>query len=108
MWAKSLLRWAARRVSQGGQAGRVEKEWLTELERVPGKLTKLAHASSVLIRNASRLRPFRHNSRKARLDDRIMDMIVPSAGCGGIDATLRQEDRIRQLEQKQKGVFRRD
>jgi hypothetical protein len=25
-----------------------------------------------------------------------------------IDATLRQEDRIRQLEQKQKGVFKKD
>jgi hypothetical protein len=39
-----LIRWGARRIGQDDLASRYEEEWLADLERVPGKLTKLAHS----------------------------------------------------------------
>ena len=54
--ARCLLRWGAGRIGQADQALRYEEEWLADLERVPGKLTKLAHACGVLARSVPRLR----------------------------------------------------
>lgn len=64
-----LLRWGARRVGHAGQACRYEEEWLADLERVPGKATKLAHACGVLILSVPRLR--------AQLRRRSRGMLLP-------------------------------
>jgi hypothetical protein len=78
--ARCLLRWGARRIGRADQAQRYEEEWLADLERVPGNLTKLGYACGVVIRSVPRLRAqFRHGPRGARLPGvlpgRIMDAI---------------------------------
>src|SRR6266516_4256354 len=66
--ARRLLRWGARHIGQPDQAKRYEEEWLADLDRIPGKLTKLAHACGVLVRSVPRLRAqFRPQGRRARL-----------------------------------------
>lgn len=66
--ARWLIRWGARRVGQADQARRYEEEWLADLERVPGKVTKLAHACGVLAVSVPRLRAqFRRSSQGALL-----------------------------------------
>jgi GAF domain len=54
--ARWLLRWGARRTGQDDKARRYEEEWLADLERVPGKITKLAHTCGVLAFSVPRLR----------------------------------------------------
>jgi len=78
--ARYLLRWGARRIGPAGQAERYEEEWLADLESVPGKLTKLAHACGVVIRSVPRLRAqFRPRPRGGPLSrilpGRMMDRI---------------------------------
>jgi GAF domain len=78
--ARCLLRWGARRIGRADQAQRYEEEWLADLERVPGNLTKLGYAVGVVVRSVPRLRAqFRHGPRRARLPGvlpgRIMDAI---------------------------------
>src|SRR5215831_15642446 len=78
--ARCLLRWGARRIGQADQAERYEEEWLADLERVPGKLTKLVRACSILVRSVPPLRAqFRKRPRRARqssvLSNRMMDKI---------------------------------
>jgi hypothetical protein len=63
--ARCLLRWGARRIGPADQAERYEEEWLADLERVPGKLTKLVHACGVLVRSVPRLRA-QYRERRAR------------------------------------------
>jgi hypothetical protein len=66
--ARCLLRWGARHIGQADQAERYEEEWLADLDRIPGKLTKLAHACGVLVRSVPCLRAqFRPQARWARL-----------------------------------------
>jgi hypothetical protein len=66
--ARRLLRWGARRIGHDGQARRYEEEWLADLERVPGKTAKLAHACGVLALSVPRLRAqYRRSSRGALL-----------------------------------------
>jgi hypothetical protein len=78
--ARCLLRWGARRIGRADQAGRYEEEWLADLERVPGNLTKLGYACGVLVRSVPRLRAqFRPGPRRTRLpgilSGRIIDTI---------------------------------
>ncbi len=78
--ARCLLRWGARRIGRADQAQRYEEEWLADLERVPGNLTKLGYACGVVIRSVPRLRAqFRQGPRGPRLPGvlpgRIMDAI---------------------------------
>ena len=49
--ARSLLRWGARRIGRPEQAKRYEEEWLADLERIPGSLTRLIYASGVVVRS---------------------------------------------------------
>jgi GAF domain len=92
--ARCLLRWGAGRIGRADQAQRYEEEWLADLERVPGNLTKLGYACGVVIRSVPRLRAqFRHGPRGARLPGvlpgRIMDAIGEQlAGSVEIGATL--------------------
>lgn len=92
--ARCLLRWGARRIGRADQAQRYEEEWLADLERVPGNLTKLGYACGVVVRSVPRLRAqFRHGPRGARLpgilSGRIMDAIGEQlAGSLEINATL--------------------
>jgi hypothetical protein len=66
--ASWLLGWGARRIGDADQARRCEEEWLADLERVPGKVTKLAHACGVLALSVPRLRAqVRRGSRRALL-----------------------------------------
>jgi GAF domain len=66
--ARQLLGWGARRIGDADQARRYAEEWLADLERVPGKVTKLAHACGVLALSVPRLRAqVRRGSRRARL-----------------------------------------
>ena len=65
--ARRLLRWGARRIGQADQAERYEEEWLADLERVPGNLTKFMYACGVVVRSVPRLRTqFRQRPRRAR------------------------------------------
>jgi GAF domain-containing protein len=57
-----FLRWGARRIGPPHQARRFEEEWLADLERVPGKVTKLAHACGVVALSVPRLRAQYHRS----------------------------------------------
>jgi GAF domain len=92
--ARRLLRWGARRIGHTGQAERYEEEWLADLERVPGKLTKLIHASGVLIWSVPRLRAqFRQRPSRRRLSGvlprRMMNRIGKQlAGTQEIAVTL--------------------
>lgn len=90
--ARGLLRWGARRIGQAGQARRYEEEWLADLERVPGKVTKVAHACGVLARSVPRLRAqFRRSLRRAVLPGWIVDRTSEQlAGALEIDATLQR------------------
>jgi GAF domain len=72
--ARWLLRWGARHIGQVDQASRYEEEWLADLERVPGKVTKLAHACGVVALSVPRLRAhFRRRPRRALLSGWIAD-----------------------------------
>ncbi len=78
--ARCLLRWGARRIGRADQAGRYEEEWLADLERVPGSLTKLGYACGVLARSVPRLRAqFRPDPSRTRLpgilSGRVIDTI---------------------------------
>ena len=92
--ARCLLRWGARRIGRADQARRYEEEWLADLERVPGNLTKLGYACGVVVRSVPRLRAqFRRGPPRARLPGilpgRIMDAIGEQlAGSLEINATL--------------------
>jgi hypothetical protein len=92
--ARCLLRWGARRIGRADQARRYEEEWLADLERIPGNLTKLGYACGVVIRSVPRLRAqFRQGPREARLPGilpgHIMDAIGEQlAGSLEIGATL--------------------
>jgi hypothetical protein len=91
--ARRLLRWGARRIGQADQASRYEEEWLADLERVPGKATKLAHVCVVLALSVPRLRAqFRSGPRRALLPGWIADGTAGQlAGASGIDASLQRE-----------------
>ena len=92
--ARCLVRWGARRIGRADQAQRYEEEWLADLERVPGNLTKLGYACGVVIRSVPRLRAqFRQGPRGARLPGilpgRVMDAISEQlAGSVEIGARL--------------------
>ena len=92
--ARCLLRWGARHIGQADQAARYEEEWLADLDRVPGKLTKLLHACGVVARSVPRLRAqFHPEGRRARLfgvlAGRVMDRTAKRlAAAPGIGATL--------------------
>jgi hypothetical protein len=92
--ARCLLRWGARRIGRADQARRYEEEWLADLERVPGSLTKLGYACGVVVRSVPRLRAqFRRGPCGARLpgvlSGRLMDAIDEQlAGSLEIGATL--------------------
>jgi hypothetical protein len=94
--ARCLLRWGARRLGRADQAERYEEEWLADLERVPGGLTKLAFACGVVVWSVPRLRAqFRRGRHRERppgiLPGRIMDAIGEQlAGSLEIGATLQQ------------------
>lgn len=76
--AEWLLRWGARRIGGADQGKRYEEEWLADLEQVPGKVTKLAHAVSVVALSVPRMRvQFRRSLRRALLPGWLAD---PSAG----------------------------
>ncbi len=92
--ARRLLRWGARRIGRADRAERYEEEWLADLERVPGGLTKLAYACGIVVWSVPRLRAqFRQGRHRARLPGvlpgRIMDAIGEQlAGSLEIDARL--------------------
>jgi len=66
--ARCLLRWGARRLGREDRVERYEEEWLADLERVPGNLTKLAYACGVVAWSVPRLRAqFRRGRHRARL-----------------------------------------
>jgi GAF domain len=90
--ARWLLRWGARRIGQADKARRYEEEWLADLERVPGKLTKLAHACGVLAISVPRLRAqFRQGQGRALLPGCIADRVAEQlAGISGADAALQR------------------
>jgi len=84
----------ARRIGRADQAERYEEEWLADLERVPGNLTKLGYACGVLVRSVPRLRAqFRQGPGRTRLPGvlpgRIIDTISEQlAGSLEVGATL--------------------
>lgn len=91
--ARYLLRWGARRIGPPDQAGRYEEEWLADLERVPGNLTKVIYACGVLVRSVPRLRTQFRGSPRTRLpgllSGRVVDRIGHQlAGLREIGATL--------------------
>ncbi len=64
--ARWLLRWGARRLGQPGRTRRYEEEWLADLDRIPGKITKLAHSCGVVTMSVPRLRAqFRRGRHRA-------------------------------------------
>jgi hypothetical protein len=72
--AKRLLRWGARRVGPADKAERYEEELSADLERVPGKVTKLVYVSYVLAWTVPRLRgQFRQRPRRAWLSGIMPD-----------------------------------
>jgi GAF domain-containing protein len=92
--ARCLLRWGARRIGRAEQAERYEEEWLADLERIPGSLTRLIYASGVVVRSVPRLRAqFRRDPRRARLPGALADRTLDAIGqqlavSAEIDATL--------------------
>jgi GAF domain-containing protein len=90
--ARRLLRWGARRIGHDGQARRYEEEWLADLERVPGKTAKLAHACGVVALSVPRLRAqFRCDSRRALLPGWIAGGTSRRpAGAPELDAALQR------------------
>jgi GAF domain len=90
--ARWLLRWGARRVGNAGQARRYEEEWLADLERVPGKTAKLAHACGVVALSVPRLRAqFRRGSRGSLLPGWIAGATSGQlAGAPELDAALQR------------------
>jgi hypothetical protein len=90
--ARWLLRWGARRIGEADKARRYEEEWLADLERVPGQVTKLAHACGVLALSVPRLRAqFRQGPGGALLPGWIADRVTEQlAGLPGADAALQR------------------
>jgi len=91
--ARFLLRWGARRIGRADLAGRYEEEWLADLERVPGQLTKLGYACGVLVRSVPRLRAqFRPGPGRTQLpgilSGRIIDTISEQLA-GSLEITAR-------------------
>jgi hypothetical protein len=79
--ARCLLRWGARRLGHEDQAGRYEEEWLADLERVPGKLTKLGHACGIVAWSVPRLRAqFRQRPRGAPLSGLVSGRMMRRIG----------------------------
>jgi len=65
--ASRVLIWGARRLGSPERAERYTEEWLANLERVPGKLTKLGFALSVVVWGVPRLRwQFSRQQRKKK------------------------------------------
>jgi hypothetical protein len=87
-----LLRWGARHIGQASQARRYEEEWLADLERVPGKATKLVHACGVLALSVPRLRAqLRRGPQGALLAGWIVDRTAEHlAGASELDASLQR------------------
>jgi hypothetical protein len=74
--ARCLLRWGP-----GGSAGRYEEEWLADLERIPGSLTRLIYAFGVVVRSVPRLRAqFRRDPRRARLPGALPGRTLDAIG----------------------------
>jgi hypothetical protein len=90
--ARWLLRWGSRRIDHGDRAGRYEEEWLADLERVPGKVTKLAHACGVVALSVPRLRAqFRQGPGGALLPGWIADRVAEQlAGISEPDVALQR------------------
>jgi transcriptional regulator with GAF, ATPase, and Fis domain len=90
--ARWLIRWGARRIGQVDQAGRYEEEWLADLDRVPGKVTKLAHSCCVLALSVPRLRAqFRQRPGKAPVTGWIVRRTAQQlAGAEEMDAALQR------------------
>jgi len=96
--ARCLLRWGARRIGRADQARRYEEEWLADLERVPGNLTKLVYACGVVVRSvpppagpvppgtprsaAARNPAWPHHGRDRRAASRIAGDQRDVAACG--------------------------
>jgi GAF domain-containing protein len=79
--ARCLLRWGARRIGRAEQAERYEEEWLADLERIPGSLTRLIYAFGVVVRSVPRLRAqFRRDRRRARLPGPLPDRTLDAIG----------------------------
>jgi GAF domain-containing protein len=79
--ASYLLKWGARRIGRADQAERYEEEWLADLERVPGNLTKLGYACGVVVRSVPRLRAqFRQGPHGARLPGILPGHIIDTIG----------------------------
>ncbi|HZU75514.1 MAG TPA: hypothetical protein VFA70_02050 [Dehalococcoidia bacterium] len=74
--ARRLLLWGARRLGRRDWSDRFAEEWLADLERVPGKLTKLVHACGVVLRSVPRMRWQAVAPRRARADQMIWDRLV--------------------------------
>jgi hypothetical protein len=90
--ARWLLRWGAGQIGQAEKAKRYEEEWLADLERVPGKVTKVAHACGVVAFSVPRLRAqFRQGQGRALLPGCIADRVAEQlAGISGADAALQR------------------
>jgi GAF domain len=92
--AKCLLRWGARRIGPAEQAGRYEEEWLADLERIPGSLTRLVYACGVVVRSVPRLRmQFRRDQHTVRLRGTLPGRTLEAIGrqlavSVEVDATL--------------------
>jgi hypothetical protein len=90
--ARWLLRWGARHIGDEDKARRHEEEWLADLERVPGKVTKLAHAFCVVALSVPRLRAqFRQSQGRALLPGCIADKVAEQlTGIPGPEAALQR------------------
>lgn len=84
--ATRLLRWGALCLGSPEKAERYEEEWSADLERIPGKLTKLAYACSVVAWSVPSLRWQSH--RAAR---RILPSL--SSAQAGLHALLAESKR---------------
>jgi hypothetical protein len=79
--ARCLLRWGAWRIGDTEQAGGYEEEWLADLERIPGSLTRLVYACGVVVRSVPRLRgQFRQRPRRAQLPGALPGRTLDATG----------------------------
>jgi RNA polymerase sigma factor (sigma-70 family) len=66
--ARRLLLWGAKRLGSAAMAERYNEEWLADLERVPGKLTKVGYAFGVVAWGVPRMRwQFARQERRRQL-----------------------------------------
>jgi hypothetical protein len=54
--ARQWVRWAARQLPTRGMRARYTEEWLAHVEQVPGKVTKLGFAASLVVRSVPVMR----------------------------------------------------